>query len=408
MKKTMLRRSLALLLALGTALSLAGCGGAGMGVSAAAMVLRKAEGAVTVTDAGGQTVEIAENLGLYSGYAVGTKNESFAWIDLDKVKLAKLAENSEAAITKEGKRLSIEIRSGSLFFNVTEPLAEDETMEISTSSMLVGIRGTCGWVAQNTVGILEGAVTVTAGQETATVNAGEMAYMTQDGALTVRELSFSSIPAFVARELLDDEALQQAVQDASGLYVPTTYEELLSALEKDPLRGKTVYSEEIDFEADGSPEFLVISLQETGGEHEDFADEGHFPYRRISFSIYRNGPEGVRWLTGKATGISRGMFSQSCSLMERDGRLFLQCVGESKTETIGSFEEYFGSIAGRDGGPGEWGEVDRFHITNFGFYAADHDEKGFVVNEQEQVPGIQNPYTLVRELYRADGIDSES
>ncbi len=406
MKKTMLRRSLALLLALGLVPGLAGCGSAGMDASAAAMFLRKAEGTVQVADAEGQDVEIAENLGLYSGYAVGTKDESFAWIDLDKVKLAKLNENSEAAVTKEDKSLSIEIRSGSLFFNVAEPLAEDETMEISASSMLVGIRGTCGWVAQNTVGILEGTVTVTAGQETATVNAGEIVYLTQDGALTVRELTFASIPAFVARELLDDEALQQAVLEASGLYIPTTYEELLSVLEKGSLGGETVYSEEIDFEADGSPELLVISLQEAGGAHEDFAEEGHFPYRRISFGIYRNGPEGFRFLTGTLPVISRGMYAQSCSLVEQNGRLFLRCVGESKT--TGSFVQYYGSLAERDGGMEEWGEVDLIHTADAFSYVAGHDENGFTDKEQEQGSGTQTPYTFAGELYRVDGIDSES
>lgn len=354
MKRNPFSRKIALLLAFAMAFGLAlGCAGcSGGGAAAAGMFLRKTEGTVAVTD---------------------------------------------------GKNLSIDVNTGSLFFNVTEPLAADETMEIRSSSMLVGIRGTCGWVAQNSVGILEGAVTVTAGQETATVHAGEMASLTQDGALEVRALSFSLIPAFVARELLDNEALQQAVLEASGLYIPTTYEELLSALEKDPLRGEIVYSEEIDFEADGSPEFLVISLQDTGGEHEDFAEEGHFPYRRIGFTIYRNGPEGFRPLAGTLPMISRGMSTQFCSLVERDGRLFLQCVGES--ETTGNLEQYFGSIAGKDGGSGEWGEVDRFHMVNAFSYMAGHDDQGFTVNEQEQVSGIRSPYTPVRELYRIDGID---
>ena len=160
-EKKLFRRGIALLLSLSLALGCAGCGSTdsggtggtdstGMSASAATMFLRKMEGSVTVSDAEGQSIEPAENLGLYSGYGMGTEAESFAWIDLDKVKLAKLDEYSEAAISKDGKNLSIEIQSGSLFFNVTEPLADDETMEIRTSSMMVGIRGTCGWVTENT------------------------------------------------------------------------------------------------------------------------------------------------------------------------------------------------------------------------------------------------------------------
>lgn len=54
-------------------------------------------------------------------------------------------ENSEISITKDDLKLSINVKSGGLFFNVTEPLAEDETMNIRTSSMIVGIHSTCGW-----------------------------------------------------------------------------------------------------------------------------------------------------------------------------------------------------------------------------------------------------------------------
>lgn len=42
--------------------------------------------------------------------------------------------------------LELYVRSGSLFFDVTEPLEEDESMDIRTSTMAVGIRGTSGWV----------------------------------------------------------------------------------------------------------------------------------------------------------------------------------------------------------------------------------------------------------------------
>lgn len=45
-------------------------------------------------------------------------------------------------IEKSGKNLEIVVDRGGLFFNITEPLAEDETMNIRTSGMMVGIRGT--------------------------------------------------------------------------------------------------------------------------------------------------------------------------------------------------------------------------------------------------------------------------
>ena len=189
-------------LALTATLLLTSCGG---GAKATTMHLRKTEGTVGVSD-GEKAVEPKENLGLYSGYGVDTKNESYAWIDLDEVKLTKLDQDSEIAIKKEDKRLEIEVLSGSLFFNVTEPLGEDETMEIRTSSMMVGIRGTCGWVTENTAALLEGTVTVTAGEQSATVNAGEMAAVTAAGEITVVSFYATEITAFVQAELEDGDS----------------------------------------------------------------------------------------------------------------------------------------------------------------------------------------------------------
>ena len=162
-------------LALSLALLLTSCSG---GASATSMHLRKTEGTVGVSDGEGKELTPKGNLGLYSGYQVGTQEKSYAWIDLDRVKLTKLDQDSEIEIAKEGKKLEINVKSGSLFFNVTEPLADDETLDIVTSTMIIGIRGTCGWVGENTAALLEGTVSVAAGEQEVTINAGEMAVVT--------------------------------------------------------------------------------------------------------------------------------------------------------------------------------------------------------------------------------------
>ena len=200
----MRKRILALTLAL--SLLLTACGG---GASAATMRLRKTEGTVGVSDDGGKDVAPRDDLGLYSGYGVDTQTESYAWIDLDSVKLTKLDQDSEIAITKEGKELEIEVKSGSLFFNVTEPLADDETMDIRTSTMMVGIRGTCGWVTQDTAALLEGTVEVTAGEQAVTISAGEMAVLTAEGELVVKSFYQEGIPSFVVEESLGGDILDK-------------------------------------------------------------------------------------------------------------------------------------------------------------------------------------------------------
>ena len=183
----------ALLPALSLLLSLA--------ATAASMHLRRTEGTAAVSDGDGNAVALLDNLGLYSGYEIGTRPASYAWIDLDDVKLAKLDQNSEITVQKEEKGLEIELTSGSLFFNVTEPLEDGETMRIRTFTTLVGIRGTCGWVEErdslSQVYILEGKVDCTANGQTVRVNVGNMAELTADGALTLAEFTAQDVPDFV-------------------------------------------------------------------------------------------------------------------------------------------------------------------------------------------------------------------
>lgn len=400
-EKKLFRRGIALFLALSLAPGCAGCGGTGMSASAATMFLRKTAGAVTVSNAEGQSVEPAENLGLYSGYAMGTDTESFAWIDLDKVKLAKLNENSEAAITKDGKLLSIEVKSGDLFFNVTEPLADDETMEIRSSSMLVGIRGTCGWVETPEsdtmqVYILEGTVECTAGEKTATVHAGEMAAMTADGQIDVEPFYVRDVPDFVSGELAADEALNQAVTDASGLDVTgdplQAYADVLARIP-----GEIVLAEEIDFEADGSPELLVMYL-----------DEGEYgPV--LTYQVRRPGTK-FALLGSSMQLVGRGRIS----LAESGGRLYLMEYWnawhqESSSMFKGEYYSYWGSVAQSDGDNSFWGRVDHVHYVGrddspLHYNRCGQSENGlrggaYEESTAEEYEAVIAQYTEVRVLY---------
>ncbi len=234
MKRKGFRRALSPTLALAALLSLlSACGNSGdtpttagpggTAPSAATMYLRRTEGQVQVSDDKAQSVEPMENLGLFSGYGVGTEAESYAWVDLDSVKLTKMDQESEIAITKEGKKLEIEVKSGSLFFNVTEPLAEDETLEIRTSNMIVGIRGTCGWVEvpdpeHLELHVLEGVVEYWVdGWES-----GGLALPTghvtirSDGELEMVPFDTEEIPDFVMEEISSDEELVLRIKNNGG------------------------------------------------------------------------------------------------------------------------------------------------------------------------------------------------
>lgn len=210
----------ALALSLALLLSLAACGSE---AKATPMRLKRTEGTVAVFDNNGKNVPLLADLGLYSGYELDTRSESYAWINLDGVKLVKMDQDSEIEIQKDGGDLEIEVKSGSLFFYVAEPLDSDETMSIRASTMLVGIRGTCGWAAlsedgeQLSVCLLEGRVRCEADGEKETVRAGEMAVMTEDGEITVTEFTARDIPDFVMEEIEDDDDLIDAILEDSGI-----------------------------------------------------------------------------------------------------------------------------------------------------------------------------------------------
>lgn len=228
MKKKLFQGNLFLLLIAVMLLS-ASCGKN----KATTMKLIKTDGDVGVENEKGKSVDLIENLGLYSGYGVGTQPKSFAWIDLDDTKLTKMDEKSDVDIKKDGKKLELVVNSGGLFFNVTKPLEDDESMNIRTSTTICGIRGTCGWVEAHDdttyVGLFDGKVECTVivdgKEETVKINAKELLIVKKDGdnvTYEVKELTYKDVPEFVQVEISDEPfALEEklhAVDDFLGVY----------------------------------------------------------------------------------------------------------------------------------------------------------------------------------------------
>ncbi len=223
-------------LCLALALLLSACGNGEN--TAATMHLVKTEGTVSVDDAKGEAVKLMENLGLFSGYALTTQAASYGWINMDDTKLAKLDAQSQVDINKADKLLELNVRSGNLFFNVTEPLETDETMNIRTSTMMVGIRGTCGWVEtegenQMRVCLLRGKVDCMVLDENSavltmeTITAGQAALMRLENGeafITVEEFDPQEVPAFVEEALDHPEnwGLPEGTEDPEAPDEPQT------------------------------------------------------------------------------------------------------------------------------------------------------------------------------------------
>ena len=188
------------------------CTACGAG-NTASIRLSRTEGSVKINNKG-KDITPSEGLKLYNGYEVKTEPAAYAWMELDASRLAKMDSESQVQIQKEGKHLDILVSQGSLFFNIEESLNEDETLSIHTSSMMVGIRGTCGWVTMENpehmkVYLLEGTVScriesADADANDVSISAWQMADMqlkNGKGIITVNEFTSLDIPSFVAEEL---------------------------------------------------------------------------------------------------------------------------------------------------------------------------------------------------------------
>ncbi len=123
---------------------------------AVTMRVELVEGSVTIKDAGGVTLDYFEGIQLYSGYSVETGDDSCAYISLDDSKAIKLSMNTSVTIKKSGRKLQVKLMAGEIMFNVTTPLPGNESLEIRTSTMITGVRGSSGGVNAETGEIFYG------------------------------------------------------------------------------------------------------------------------------------------------------------------------------------------------------------------------------------------------------------
>ena len=196
--------------------------------------LEETTGSVTVRDASGKNKAVRAGMRLYSGYTVETGASSSAYISLDETKAVKLDSSGKAEIKKSGKKLEVALTAGQIFFNVTQPLKVDESLNIRTSTMVTGIRGSFGWVNPTQLGLMHGHVTLSCtnpdtGETRATeVFSGEKVSYEQasaaSGGAGLAEIGFAretivvaDVPAIVVEEVKNDETLQtQLAEDAAA------------------------------------------------------------------------------------------------------------------------------------------------------------------------------------------------
>ena len=202
--------------------------------------LEKTEGTVTVKSASGRKQSIRSGMRLYSGTTIKTDKESYAYISLDSGKAVKLGASSEGEVRRSGKKLELNLISGELFFDVSIPLEEDESLDIRTSTMVTGVRGTVGYVRvtdtfHSEVALLEGTLTVSSvaydtgdsGVRSVVITGGQKAVgqgrPEQPEAvsrISVLPLKEEEVPGFAAVEVKADTGIQERIGENSPLSVP--------------------------------------------------------------------------------------------------------------------------------------------------------------------------------------------
>ena len=185
------------------------------------------EGTVTAKDRKGNSLPMKTGNRLTSGCTVSTAADSYAWLNLDDTKALKLDADTEILITKYKTNLDVTVNKGSVFFDVSQKLDAEENFHIRSANMVMGIRGTIGYVTKtgnNTamVAILEGDVhvqvtdevtgivtegNVTAGQivdTDALASQGRQQQGGQNGvpgALTYRKITRQLIPDYILADV---------------------------------------------------------------------------------------------------------------------------------------------------------------------------------------------------------------
>ena len=214
----------------------------------------------------------------------------------------------------------------------------------------------------------------------------------------------------------------EAVSDASGPDTPASMKFYKDKVDRMPVSDGTsqglLYSEVLDFEADGNPELLILSI-------DDFAKEtpGSF-----LMSIYRYESHGMCCLMNYYITLGAG---GGLSLVESGGRLYLErygCIREESQGVVGYMDNraYYGSVAQKDGvgrfcddapNPGEydWDAVDALRRDwsegHAAYFIQPHDERGLTNGSsgydaatREEYQDAQDRYTTRAVLaYSPDG-----
>lgn len=211
------------------------------------------------------------------------------------------------------------------------------------------------------------------------------------------------------------DASTATASDASGSDTHASMKFYENKVDRMPVSDGTsqglLYSEVLDFEADGNPELLILSI-------DDFAKEtpGSF-----LMSIYRYESHGMCHLMNYYITLGAG---GGLSLVESGGRLYLErygCIREESQGVVGYMDNraYYGSVAQKDGvgrfcddapNPGEydWDAVDALRRDwsegHAAYFIQPHDERGLTNGSSGYDTATREEYQAAQDRYTAGAV----
>ena len=191
--------------------------------------LERFTGKISIVSGTGKEQTANAKMRIFDGYTVITSANSNAYLSLDNTKSVKLDQNTKINVLKKDKVNEIQVVSGSIFFSVTEKLKDDETLNVVTSTMSMGIRGTTGMMSVNKTGsrgqLYSGRVIVkdtlgvekevSAGEEVKSSTPKEEASSQKESNLEVAKISTTGedIPSFALNEINNNEEVKSQIEE---------------------------------------------------------------------------------------------------------------------------------------------------------------------------------------------------
>ena len=266
--------------------------------NASTMRLLRFDGQVTLTNASGKQLEPVADRRLTNGNILNTETESQAWVLLDEDRVITLMEESTASFIQRGKHLTLNLESGRIFFDIDRALEDNESLDIQTSTMIIGVRGTSGYVDSDENGnsviyLTTGRVDVTGlddnGEEFGSDNikpAQKLTVDKDDESITIEDVTEYDLPAELVLTITSDDDLLDKVTDATDWS-----EEKLKLLED-------LYKQGYDID-----EILEMGLaSEEDEEGDDLVADYTFDINELTGTWYRDGEQFVSFY-GDGTGL---------------------------------------------------------------------------------------------------------